>query len=131
VAQTRKDAVKKQLEEFVRPQLRPDEDLRGMALGQSGPMPGLFGLVGMLFIKQYFVVLTTQRVIFVRSSQLKGSPTALDFEDERDGVRAEAGAEGRFWSTMTYYGSRTVKLRYHKIWREEMNVIVHALGGGA
>jgi hypothetical protein len=129
VASTRKDALKKQVEELVGPQLRANEDLRGGALGQTGPLPGLFGLIGMLFIKQYFVVLTTQRVIFVKSSQLNGRPTGIDFEDARDGARAEAGAEGRFWSSMTYYGSRTVKLRYHKLWREEMNVILHALGG--
>jgi hypothetical protein len=126
---TRKEALQKQMEEFVGPQLRPDEDTRGGALGQSGPMPGLFGLVGMIFIRQYYVVLTSQRVIFVRSSQMSGKPVVVDFEDERDGVRAEKGADGRFWSTMTYVGSRTVKLRYHKMWREEMNVILHALEG--
>jgi hypothetical protein len=127
----RKDAVKRQLTEFVEARLRPDEAVRGGALAQTGPLPGLFGLVGMLFIKQYYVALTTQRVIFVRSSQFTGKPVDVDFEDERDAARAERGKDGTFWSTMTYNGSRTVKLRYHKIWREEMNVVLQALGDAA
>jgi hypothetical protein len=126
---TRKDAVKKQVDDFLAPVLRPDEATRGGAMGQSGPMPGLFGLVGMAFIKQYYVALTSQRVIFVRCSQLSGKPLQVDFEDERDGVSAQRRADGRFWSLMTYVGSRTVKLRYHKLWREEMDVVIHALGG--
>lgn len=125
----RKDAVKKQMEEFVEAQLSDDEALRGGSLGQSGPMPGLFGLVGMLFIKQYYVALTNERVLFVRSSQFNGRPIRIDWEDRRDDARAEHGDDGRFWSSMTYKGSRTVRLRYHKLWREEMNVIIHALGG--
>jgi hypothetical protein len=127
----RKETVKKQLAEFVEARLGPDEATRGGALGQSGPMPGLFGLVGMLFIKQYYVGLTTDRVIFVRTSQFNGRPIAVDFEDQRDSARAERGVDGRFWSTMTYLGARTVKLRYHKVWREEMNVVLHALGASA
>jgi hypothetical protein len=128
---TRKDALKKQMTEFVEARLRPDEATRGGAMGQSGPLPGLFGVMGMLFIKQYYVALTSQRVLFIRASQLNGRPIRVDFEDERDGARAERGVEGRFWNTMTYMGSRTVKLRYHQLWREEMNVILHALGGEA
>ena len=126
---TRKDALKKQMADFVAPRLGPDEDVRGGAMGQSGPMPGLFGLIGMLFIKQYYVVLTSKRVMFVRTSQLSGKPIGIDFEDERDRARVDRGVEGRFWNLMTYTGARTVKLRYHKLWREEMNVVLHALGG--
>ncbi|HEY7875752.1 MAG TPA: hypothetical protein VIG64_11595 [Actinomycetota bacterium] len=124
----RKNVVKQQMTEFVEGLLKPEEAIRGGALGQSGPMPGLFGLVGMLFIKQYYVALTSDRVIFVRASQLNGRPISVDFEDRRDAARAEHGVEGRFWSTMTYKGSRTVKLRYPKLWREDMKVILHALG---
>ena len=126
----RKDAVKKQMTEFVEGLLGPGEEVRGGALGQTGPLPGLFGLVGMLFIKQYYVALTTERVIFVRASQMSGKPVAVDFEDSRAQARAERGVEGRFWSTMTYVGSRTVKLRYPSLWREEMNVVLHALESG-
>jgi hypothetical protein len=125
----RKDGVKQQMTEFVEARLGPDEAIRGGALGQSGPMPGLFGLVGMLFIKQYYVALTTERVIFVRSSQFNGKPMSVDFEDPRESARATPGVDGRFWSTVTYTGSRKVRLRFHKAWREEMNVIIHALGG--
>lgn len=125
----RKDVVKEQMTDFVESQLTPDEAIRGGSLGQSGPMPGLFGLVGMLFIKQYYVALTTDRVVFVRSSQFNGRPIRVEFDDPRDAARATHGVDGRFWSTMTYTGSRTLKLRYHKAWREEMNVIIHALGG--
>jgi hypothetical protein len=125
----RKDAVKEQMAEFLQPLLRPDEAARGGAMGQSGPMPGLFGLVGMLFIKQYYVVLTSERVIFIRTSQFTGRPTGVDFEDDRNIARAERGAAGKFWNTATYAGSRTVRLRYHKMWREEMDVILHALEG--
>ena len=124
----RKDVVKEQLTAFVETQLRPDEALRGGALAQSGPMPGLFGLIGMLFIKQYFVALTSERVLFVRSSQVNGRPLRVEFEDPRDAARAGHEEDGRFWSLMTYAGSRTIRLRYHKLWREEMNVILHALG---
>lgn len=127
----RKDAVKKQMEEFLQGQLGPNEALRGGALAQSGPLPGLFGLIGMLFIKQYYVGLTSDRVVFVRASQLSGKPTAVEFADDRDGARVERGKDGTFWSTFAYHGSRTVKLRYHKIWREEMNVVLQGLAGEA
>lgn len=123
----RKDKVKKQMEEFLQSRLRPDEALRGGALAQTGPLPGLFGLVGMLFIKQYYVALTTERVIFVRSSQWSGRASAVDFEDDRAAARATRGTDGTFWSTMTYTGSRTIKLRYHKLWRDEMDVVLQGL----
>ena len=128
---TRKDTVKKQLTEFVEGEMRPDEAQRGGALGQSGPMPGLFGLIGMLFIKQYFVALTSDRVLFVRTRQFSGRPIRVELEDPRDAAGAIRGEDGKFWSSMTYTGSRTVKLRYHQLWREEMNVIIHALGDEA
>lgn len=125
----RKDKIKDQMQEFVSGLLEEDEAWQGGALAQTGPMPGLFGLVGMAFIKQYYVALTNRRVLFVRSSQFTGRPVNLEFADSRDQARLSPGADGTFWSTATYEGSRSMRLRYHKIWREEMAIVVHALQG--
>jgi hypothetical protein len=125
----RKDKVQAQLREFVTGLLEEGEAERGGALAQTGPMPGLFGLLGMAFIKQYYVALTDRRVLFVRTSQFSGRPIRLDFEDPRDSARAAHETDGTFWSLADYAGSRSLRLRYHKLWRDEMNVVLHALGG--
>jgi hypothetical protein len=127
----RKEKIKEQMEEFVSGLLQEGEAWQGGALGQSGPMPGLFGLIGMAFIKQYYVALTNRRVLFVRTSQFSGKPLRLDFEDARDIARLSPGGDGTFWSLATYEGSRSIKLRYHKFWREEMAIVMHALQGAS
>jgi hypothetical protein len=131
VATSRKDKIKEAMEQFVSGLLEEGETWQGGALGQSGPMPGLFGIVGMAFIKQYYVALTNRRVLFVRSSQLSGRPLRLDFSDPREAARMTAGVEGKFWNLVTYEGSRSVRLRYHQLWREEMAIVMHALKGAS
>ena len=123
----RKEKVKEQMQEFVSGVLEEGESWQGGALGQSGPMPGLFGLVGMAFIKQYYVALTNRRVLFVRTSQFTGKPVRVDFADPRESARIDPGTDGTFWSLLYYEGSRSMKLRYHKVWREEMTIVIRAL----
>lgn len=125
----RKDKIKEAMEKFVSGLLEDGETWHGGSLAQSGPMPGLFGVIGMAFIKQYYVALTNRRVLFVRASQLSGRPLRLEFGDPRDGARMSLEAEGKFWNLTTYQGSRTIRLRYPKLWFEEMAIVMHALQG--
>lgn len=127
----RKDKIKEAMEEFVADLLEDGEAWQGGSLAQSGPMPGLFGVIGMAFIKQYYVALTDRRVLFVRSAQLSGRPLRLEFENPRDSAQMVLDVQGKFWNLATYRGSKTIRLRYPKLWVEEMAIVIHALRGSA
>jgi len=135
----RRETVRKQFEEAVRPHLEPGEQLVAGAYGASGPNPlwlsGLFGLIGMLVagVRYYFVWVTARRVIFMPASMMTAKPTGgVAWADPRSAARVSDATPAATWSWFRYHRpgvERPIRMNFPRNWRDDFSQMTSALGG--
>jgi hypothetical protein len=75
------------VEDYVRPQLQPDEQIAAVLVrAQNRPIIPLIGLIQLFFLRYYSVVVTSRRVLFVRLGAA-GRPRAIEDVFDREQVR--------------------------------------------
>jgi hypothetical protein len=137
----RRDTVRKQFEDAVRPLLEPGEQPVAGAYGASGPNPlwlsGLFGLVGMIIanVRYYFVWVTDRRVLFLGASMMSGRPKGgLSWADQRSAVSVSEVTPAATWSWFKYHrpaGGKPIRLNFPRPWRDDFGAMTAALSGSA
>jgi hypothetical protein len=136
----RKETVREQYTEAVRPLLEPGEQPVVGAYGASGPNPlwlsGLFGLIGMLVagVRYYFVWVTDRRVIFMKGSMWSARPKGFAWSDRRSDVSVSDVTPASTWSWLRYHlpgGGKTIRLNFARPWRDEVKQMGDALAGSA
>jgi hypothetical protein len=137
----RRETVRKQFEEAVRPVLEPGEQLVAGAYCASGPNPlfltGLFGLIGMLVagVRYYFVWVTDRRVIVMGASMMTARPKGnLVWADPRASVSISDVTPAATWSWFRYQRpgvEKPIRLNFARPWREDFAQMTAALSGSA
>lgn len=132
----RKATVQKQMEGQVQPLLEAGEQERAAALCEGGPSRWwtILSLTLVVFlIKPYYIVATDRRVLFLKVSRWSGRPQGLLRADPRGQVGIVGHTEHPLWSNIMYRAAdgSTKKLRYHRIWREEMAAVIRELQSAA
>jgi hypothetical protein len=129
----RKASVQKQMEGAVQPHLEQGEREVAAGLCEGGPSRWWTVIsvwLVMFMIKPYYMVVTDRRVIWLNVSTWTGRPKGLLRADPRADVAVVDHAEHPVWNNFKYrHPSGAVKkLRYHRIWREEMGACLRELG---
>ena len=132
----RKATVKQQMEGQIQPMLEPGEQERAAALCEGGPSRWwtLLSLTLVIFlITPYYIVATDRRVLFLKVSRWTGRPKGLLRTDPRGQVSIVDHAEHPVWSNIVYRTTdgSAKKLRYHRIWRDEMAAVIGELQAAA
>ena len=122
------------VEEFVKPQLEPGEQIvMTVSHVQTGPTPwfqALFGILFLFWVKYQALVLTDRRVLVIKKSMMSGRPRAIDAAYPRNQVKVLDYREPKVWGKLTLdYGSGPVKLNVHRMNREQAQQFIDALGG--
>ena len=133
----RKDTVKRQFAEAEAAVLEPGEQTQAGGFTTTGPSPWLAAGIGVIFMlllgmRYYFVVVTDRRVLFMRSSMMSGRPKGLAFAHPRGQVSISDVKLAKLYSSLKYHGpdGKTLRLNFHRYWRNEMEGIVAALSAG-
>ncbi len=128
----RKATVKKQMEGAAASVLEQGEAIQAEALCEAGPsrwwMVVSVWLVTFM-IKPYYVIVTDRRVLWMKVSIWSGRPKGLLRADQRSQVAIVEHKEHPVWSNMVYRAAdgSTKKIRYHRIWRDEMAAVIAQL----
>ena len=128
----RKAKTKEQMEAALQPMLDPGERVVAAGLCEGGPSRWwmLISIYLVIFvIKVYYVAVTDRRVIFMKVSTWTGRPKGLLRAEPRNAAAVTEVNPHPVWSTFVYRlpeGS-TKKLRFHRIWRDEMTALLQAL----
>ena len=131
----RKETIKAQMETALRSILQPGEQETASVLAIAGPSPwlamGVLGLIGALFTRYYYATVTNQRVIFVGTSRWTQRPKGMAFADPRSSAALESVKPSTLWSVIRYRrpDGSVLRLNVHRIWRQEFDAFVQALGG--
>lgn len=133
----RKETIRAQFNEALRPVLEPEEHVVAGALTQSGPSPWLtsaFGALGYLIFmalgtRLYFMAVTDRRVVLIKASILRTRPAGVGFIDGRSDVQLTRVKVAALWSRAWYRRSdgKQLRLNFNRQWRDELQVIVKEL----
>jgi hypothetical protein len=124
-----KDKPKAQMMSGLNEVMEPGEQIQAATTAMRGPSPWLVGgLLGVLFTKQYWVAVTDRRVLAVR---MRKTGEVL-FSDPRASVRLSEASPHSVYSKLAIQRSdgTVIRFRVHRMWREEFDRVVTALGGG-
>lgn len=131
----RREKIREQFRAAEQSLLEPGEQVVAGALTQAGPSPWLAGGIGFLIMyafgmRIYFMTVTDRRVLFLKSSIWSARPKGLAFADPRDSVSLADVNVAAVWSKVRYTaGARSLRLNFHRIWRDDFEKIVQALRG--
>lgn len=130
----RKETIRKQANEMLAESLPPGETIVSGVYTNSGPSPWLMnelGLIGQFFVDYYYVAVTGQQVIFVRMNRVSNRPTRIEFALPVQSVRISDFKRKALWSSFRYQRPDQAKprrLNVHRIWRDELDALVKAVG---
>ncbi|MEV4557461.1 hypothetical protein AB0K51_10745 [Kitasatospora sp. NPDC049285] len=105
----------------------------------TGPSPWLMnelGLIGQLFVKYYFVTLTERVVVVHRAARMSNRPKELVHVIPIEQARTLVSDVRRntIWSSLRFQfpgEQKPTRLNIGRYWRNELDVFVPALTGGA
>jgi hypothetical protein len=131
----RKETIKRQFGEAQAAVLEPGEQVEAASLTTSGPSPWLAGLLGIIVMllmgmRYYYVLVTDRRVVFMKASMMSGRPKGLAFADPKGQAGITQVKVAKLWSSLRYRRpeGKEIRLNFHRIWRDEMQAVVQALG---
>lgn len=127
-----KEKIKQQFEAAIPAALEPGERVRASALSLSGASPWLVGgLLGMIGgQRNYYIVVTDRRVLFLAGSNASGRPQGLAWADPIESVTLSDVDMGMgVWSHFRYQapGRKEIRFNVHRMWREEGAAVVAAM----
>jgi hypothetical protein len=119
------------VEEFVTPSLQPGERVVAiLGFGQTGPSPWFYLLTYLIvfWIHVYAIVVTDQRVLFVRKSMWTNRPKRVELAVPRAQVAVAAYKPPSVWGSLTLTRpDGPLKLNVPRIHRDEAQGVVDAL----
>jgi len=110
--------------------MEPGEQVQAATMAIRGPSLWLVGgILGALLTKYYWVAVTDRRVLAVRM----GKTGDVLFSEPRASVKLAQAAAHPVYSKVALQRAdgTVVKFRVHRMWREEFDALVAALGGAA
>ena len=122
-----------QMVDVVQPQLAPGEEIyANLPSCQTGPIPWFGALTYLIefWIKQFGIVVTNERVFFVKrgifTNKVKGVEAVLALDD----VYVTDWKSSAIWSTLRLQRpDRVLKLNVHRMHRDDAEQLVHVLAG--
>ncbi len=130
----RKEKIRQQVEDFVRPSLEPGETVEVTLTVMAGRSPwvaySLFGALGGLGMQPYFVCLTDRRLLFMTASKVSGRPKELADAQPRSGLSVTDHKPRAVWSVVRLRRADGQEQRFnvHRLFRPELGALVGALG---
>ncbi len=122
-----------QMVDLVRPQLDPGEEIHAiLPSSQTGPSPWFYALTYLIafWIRQLGVVVTNQRVFFVKRGTFTNKVKGVDAVLPLDGVYVTDWKSSALWSTLRLQRPDGVlKLNVHRMHRDDAEQLVHVLAG--
>jgi hypothetical protein len=133
---SRKETVKARIDEAVRPLLEPGEQVQVSAHGVQGLNPYLAAYLREAGVvvpqREYFVVLTDRRLLFIKVSFWRTQGKGLAFADPRPQVSVVRFKRRLGWALVKLKrpDQRTIRLNFRwRLWGEEAKALSAALGG--
>ena len=127
-----KQKIKQQYEAALPELLEPGERVLASTLSLTGPSPWLAGgLLGMATgQRNYYVVVTDRRVLFMKGTVSTGKPQGLAWADPRGAATVhDVDIENKVWSKFRYQppGGKDIRFNIHRLWRDEGAAVVAAM----
>ncbi len=110
--------------------MEPGEQIQAATMAMRGPSVWLVGgVIGALITKYYWVAVTDRRVVAVRMGKTGDSL----FSDPRASVKLVSATPHPLYSKLSIQRAdgTVLKFRVHRMWREEYDALVAALGEAA
>lgn len=130
----RKETIKRQANELVVQAMQPGDEIVSGVYAITGPSPWLMsqlGVLGQFFTEYYYVAVTRQQVLFVKMNRMTNRPKEISFAAPLQAVQITDYRRKALWSSFRYHvptSAKPVRLNVHRIWREELDALVGALG---
>ncbi|MDP9342678.1 MAG: hypothetical protein M3Q23_11430 [Actinomycetota bacterium] len=123
-----KDKPKAKMLEGLGSIMEPGEQIQAAVMVLRGPSLWLVGgILGALLTKYYWLAVTDRRVVAVRM----GKPGDVLFSEPRASVKLAEATPHAVYSKLAIQRAdgTVVRFRAHRMWREEYDSVVAALGG--
>ena len=123
-----KDKPKARMMQALGAMMEPGEHVQAAVMAIRGPSPWLLGgILGALFTKYYWVAVTDRRVLATRM----GKTGDVLFADPRGSVTLAQATPHPLYSKLAVKRAdgSVASFRVHRMWREEFDGVVSALGG--